>query len=485
MEARPFPNEIPMNRIENGNFQIKREFRLTKDTTNGTYYIKGKKDDKNTSIDSIYLEQRMPMIRMERFRLFGNSLVSAKMVENRLILKFHDKDSSIIDILDGKTFFKSDNNQWMTNFRADNDTFRIRISTTGLEKIKNEDTLRLPFGVSVVIRENPELARFDFIQLPRYDFRVNDGWTEQGDTIIPHSVFYGSIEYAHNRGENPLRPSIYAITEGIAPRYPRELILDTFNDEFNKYYKYPHYFYLEIDGIYHAHPTGDIFQKGGQRIIVSKDFLNFGNIQLRDGSNYFQGITLERSLWYNDKKDSSTWAEINYQYDNKEKIFKSDQKMIKLYKIAHKYNKRIELEEGLQYHESKYVGFGMRIIDGGRGVRIYSIQKDSVANIAFLREEFDPKKIPVSVENLERDAKNPEISIYPNPANQKLKIRRERYDKVQIYVFDILGQSVIQMQAQYGQANIPIDISGFETGNYTIMLRYENGDVNRAMFIKE
>ena len=74
------------------------------------------------------------------------------------------------------------------------------------------------------------------------------------------------------------------------------------------------------------------------------------------------------------------------------------------------------------------------------------------------------------------------LSLFPNPANDMIKIEGEKLQSVTIY--NLSGKAQLQLKLQ-GEESTTINVSGLKTGCYLVEVKTRKGKVNMLKFVKK
>ena len=75
-----------------------------------------------------------------------------------------------------------------------------------------------------------------------------------------------------------------------------------------------------------------------------------------------------------------------------------------------------------------------------------------------------------------------QVSVYPNPAANKLFISSDISDAFTVTIIDIQGKTILR--AHQESPNKGIDISSLETGIYHVHISFASGEAGRAKLVK-
>jgi PKD repeat protein len=79
------------------------------------------------------------------------------------------------------------------------------------------------------------------------------------------------------------------------------------------------------------------------------------------------------------------------------------------------------------------------------------------------------------------------FEVFPNPTNGEFSVRLDftKTTDVQIRIFNIVGQPIIEINATDNSLNLPIDLSEYPVGMYLIMVQTETGRAIKRVMISE
>ena len=87
----------------------------------------------------------------------------------------------------------------------------------------------------------------------------------------------------------------------------------------------------------------------------------------------------------------------------------------------------------------------------------------------------------ISCEGVEEDTAS-SLTLYPNPAQDKGYLRGSAMQTIKVY--NTMGQLVIKQECG-GAESIEINLSGLDSGIYTIAVLMNNGDVVNKLIVKD
>ncbi len=82
---------------------------------------------------------------------------------------------------------------------------------------------------------------------------------------------------------------------------------------------------------------------------------------------------------------------------------------------------------------------------------------------------------------VENDMTN-ELTIYPNPAKNKFTIKSEicSINGAIVEIVDLYGQKINTIKVRKGQAEIEVDVKGWQKGLYLVCMFHKNGIIENG-----
>ena len=110
----------------------------------------------------------------------------------------------------------------------------------------------------------------------------------------------------------------------------------------------------------------------------------------------------------------------------------------------------------------------------------YVVKMDLCGNVSY-----DTVKVNVSVGIEQITLEDGQLTVYPNPCNDKLTVSSIQFTVNTIEVTDVLGRTCFIPPCKGGKGDLSIDISTLSSGIYFIKAIDEKGNVLNAKFVKD